>query len=127
VAVNSLSLGTDHDEIVEALFGSEEYIFSVSDPDAPPTGSRARDGVWLGMNGPINTRVSVLVISRLVPSISESELTIYHNPWARHPYSGDMNRFSKATVQPDDTVTWEAGIHPRELFGLPEGWPEQDK
>ncbi len=129
VAVNSLSLGTDHVDIVEALFGSEVWTISLNEPDAQPVASRERDGVWLGMNGPINTRVSgVLVISRLVPwSISESDLTIYHNPWASQPYSGEMNRLSKVTVQPDGTLRWEAGIHPRELFGIPEGWPERDE
>lgn len=129
VGVNSLTSGTDRDEIVEALFGSEEHIFPVNDPDAPPFVNYARDGAWLGIDGPINTRVSaVLVISHLVPwGTAVSDLTLYHNPWASYRYSGEMNRFPKMAVQPDGTLRWEAGIHPRELFGLPEGWPEQDE
>jgi hypothetical protein len=88
IAVNVLSPFVDQEDILDALFGSEQVTFPLDMPDdQPPILSRARDGVWFGPSGPKNTRVSgVLIVKNLTPwSIGHSDVTLYHNPSTHHP------------------------------------------
>ncbi len=79
IAVNMLSPFLDRDKIMDALFGSEQYVFRTDMPnDHPPEMKRARDGVWFGPSGPRNTRVSaVLIVQHLTPwSIASRDMTL---------------------------------------------------
>jgi hypothetical protein len=98
VAVNPLALGVDDDDVEWALFGREPTL------EYPPTGQRAvtrkPHGVWTSSEGPVNTRVSaVLVVRELWPwSLRITDLSLFHNPWARRPYSSVLARFRQARL-----------------------------
>ncbi len=87
----------------------------------------APDGVWHGQGGPVNTRISaVLAAISLDPwNVAAKDLTLYQNPWAAVPIEGKITHLTKVVVV-DKHFQRTEGTHPRELFGLPMGWPEQE-
>jgi hypothetical protein len=55
VAVDALEPGIDQDEILEALFGKEQYLMNISEDASivsEPQLQRVQDGVWRGPDGP---------------------------------------------------------------------------
>lgn len=125
VAVNALEDFARREHIMDALFGREQWVFYRNDPKAHF--QRKLDGIWTSPSGPIHTRLSgVLTAIRLRPqSVSEKGLCLYHNPWAQLPYQGVLDRLPRAIPDMDDhCIKFVDGIPPRELFGLPTGWPE---
>jgi len=126
IAVNVLSPVLDREDVLGALFGSEQLVFRGGTSDNhPPDWERARDGVWLGPSGPKNTRVSgVLIVKHLTPwTIAHSDVTLYHNPWAQRRYTGSMTTLSQALPE-NGNIIFKPGVHPREVFGLEMNWPE---
>jgi len=126
IAINVLSPVLDQEDVLDALFGSEQLAFWTDMPDDhPPEWRRARDGVWLGPSGTEHTRVSgVLIVKYLTPwTIAHSDVTLYHNPWAQRRYIGSLTTLSQALPENGDIV-FKPGVHPRELFGLEMNWPE---
>ncbi len=115
--------------VMEALFGTEQYIVS---PETTPLDDRPRitiirdrDGAWTRPFGARYTRVSgVWVIDSLRPwTIAYKDPCLYHNPWANYPYSGQVARLSEA-IPIVGQIHWKNGIHPRDIFALPDRWPE---
>lgn len=126
IAINVLSPVVDQEDVLDALFGSEQISFRIDTPDdSPPIYSRARDGVWLGPSKPKNTRVSgVLIVQNLTPwTVAHSNVTVYHNPWAQCRYTGSMTTLSQALPE-NGEIIFKNGVHPRELLGLEINWPE---
>lgn len=114
----------------EALFG-EVVIAPPLAPGESGREVRTPDGFWRGRTKPQNTRVSaVLLVGNLTPwSLAQAhqQLVLYLNPWAEHPYDGELTRlptgrFDEATGR----VSYEPGVHPRDLLGLTGRWPEVD-
>jgi hypothetical protein len=104
IAVNVLEF-IDEIDIMEALFGKEQFTiaFSQGDP-VEPVGlqmSRVPDGVWTSYGGPRNTRVSgVLLATRLSPwNLSHRNVRLYHNPWTKRPYSSVLTRLPQAIFE----------------------------
>lgn len=122
LAVNCISRwGTDWDDIVAALFGSDQISVDVHTQVA--RSSRKKNGLFYGPTGPRNTRVSAVLATRLFPwAITRARIDLIHNPWARYPLPTD--------VIPGDCVTLvgislerSPGTSLCEVFGLPEHWP----
>ncbi|SRR5258707_10777059 len=128
IAINVHTAFFDRIHVMEALFGTEQYIVT-SEEDKPQIKIvRATDGAWTSPFGPRYTRVTgVLIMERLMPSnIAYSDLCLYHNPWASNSYNGQMQQLSEA-IPTNGQMYWKDGIHPRCLFGMPEKWPEYEE
>lgn len=126
LAINVITMSLDEVNIMDALFGSEQYIFNMDNSsNNPPLMSRANDGSWSTTKG---TKVSGILVTRsLSPwTVSACNLTLYQNPWAKYPYHGNLNRLPVAEPRSDGHVYWIDGIHSREILGLPERWPENE-
>ena len=104
VAVNVLEF-IDEIDIMEALFGKEQFTinFSQSNPLEPVDTqmSRIPDGVWTSYEGPRNTRMSaVLLAIRLSPwNLLDGNIYLYHNPWAKRPYSSVLTRLPQVVFE----------------------------
>jgi len=129
VAVAAASFTTDDIDVTDALFGSEQVTF-IADPDGGEptvTPSRARDGVFIGANGPQYTRVSgVLAATNLEPwTVARSVPTLWHHPTAEHPVALDRSPWRQAVVEAetDQLKFLEPTITPAEFFDLPTNWP----
>ncbi|HYD50185.1 MAG TPA: hypothetical protein VEB21_17640 [Terriglobales bacterium] len=107
----------------EALYGREIVVSSRDDPK--PRLDRAKDGVFVGPKGPRHTRVSgAMLVSAITPwSVASQSPVLYHHPWAEHPAAGILERLP-AVFPPPNRDLYREGCEGRELFELPEGWPE---
>jgi len=129
VAVNVLEF-VDEIDIMEALFGKEQFtvMFSDSGPAEPVDTqvSRLPDGAWTGLAGPRYTRVSaVLVATRLSAyGIPRANLRLYHNPWAQRLYKSVLTRLPQAMPR-DNRMERIDGESTEAIFGLPASWPEE--
>lgn len=123
VAVNAMETIDDID-IMEALFGREQWHVSISDTDVPPVVSRVPDGLWTGTGGPRNINVSaVLLCKRLVPwSICQFKPRLYHNPWATIPYDGVMTQLPQSVPQNGRMISVD-GRSICSIFGFEDQWP----
>lgn len=85
VAVNFGSLHLARLDEMQALYGQEQFMFSVDEPDKEPRLERAPNGVWRGRTGPQATRVSgAWLFNDLTPyTVASRRHTIYFNPWPR--------------------------------------------
>lgn len=124
IAVNVDSFVLDRIDEMQALFGQEQYLFSVGNPDAEPRHERARNGAWFGPNGPQYTRVSgAWFFNDLNPyTIASRKSTIYLNPWAANPLPNPMLIFPFARGE-NGKMNWHEGRSFRDIFDLPEEWP----
>jgi hypothetical protein len=115
----------DRELCEEALFG--DISFAPQD-QGDFREVRTPNGFWRGPEGPQNTRVSaVLIVGNLDAwnlAQRHQQPVLYLSPWAEFPYDGPLarlptGRFNEAVGR----VSYTAGLHPRELFGLNERWP----
>jgi hypothetical protein len=100
IVVNCLGEYSDEEEIHAAIFGES--------------------GLWKKSTTKSQTRVSaVLAIHQLLPwSVTVAKARLYHNPNAKHPYSGPL------TSLPHTTSELEIdGIHPHVAMRVDAKWP----
>lgn len=124
VAVNAVAQHLHNIDVMEALFGKEQFFVSAADPHAEPRMERARDGALVGPKGVQNARVSaVLVVSALRPwHAAQAEPAVYHNPWAERP-ALDALRPLPRYVPVGTKMQHENGTDAATLLALPTGWP----
>lgn len=124
VAVNFHGFHLDPIDEEQALFGQEEWVEVVGRPDLSGP-RRVQNGAWRGPHGPQNRRASaVWFFNDLTPyTVAVRRSTLYLNPWARLPAPESLRRFPTRHISNDALATAE-GISPREMLGLPPGWPE---
>jgi len=126
IAVNAADQHLDMIHIMEALFGQETFVFRRHPDPARRKGEFVRrpNGAWISARGPINTRVSaVLVVSSLLPwTVGVHQPGVYYNPWARYPLVGAFPSLT-GYVPEEDHMKRVDGPPIREVFGLSEGWP----
>ena len=112
IAVNTLEYIDDID-IMEALFGKEIWTIHFDkvpgDTVKESTMSRVPDGLWTKKSGAANTRVSaVLLFQRFkVWDLENTQLRLYHNPWAKRPYEGALKSLPQAVAQDNKMVKLE--------------------
>lgn len=90
LAINVIALSCDTTDVMEALFGTEKYIYRFTENETlPPIFTRVNDGKF---SPKINTRLSgVLVVENLNPwNIHNKIPVLYLNPWAKFPYEGKL-------------------------------------
>jgi len=124
IAINVMGLPCDKIDIMESLFGTEQFTFETGEEVM----QRAPDGFWYGPNGVKNTRVSgILVTSKLdVWNIPSKNLELYYNPLAEFPFTRGLLRVSEHVPENSNLILHE-GIHPREIFNLSPDWPSVKK
>lgn len=125
VAVNFDSFRLDRIDEMQALYGQEQFVFAVDEPSKEPRFERAPNGAWYGKKGPQATRVSgVWLFNDLSPyTVASRRQTIYFNPWAALSLPDVLKQMPHAVAK-DNKMQWENGIGLRQVFELPEGWPE---
>jgi hypothetical protein len=99
VAVNSFASHLDKIDVMDALFGKEQYMFHQTPSGiSDPVPQRAPDGVWTSPRGARYTRLSaVLLFESLFPwSLAHCPVCLYHNPWGEKPLHSELDRLSRA-------------------------------
>lgn len=127
IAVDVCGHPLDDTDAMEALFGTEQWVI----PLAPSRRAeveikRAPNGAWTSESGPRYTRVSaVLLVHHLTPwHVPKVPVRLYHNPWARRPYSSELTCLPQALPQ-GSHMELRDGQSLAAIFGLPLGWPEE--
>jgi hypothetical protein len=127
LAINCLSMVCDNDDVMDALFGTEQYVFDLdSSQSVPPRMQRANDGMWTRKKG---TRLSgILLFKSLTPwTIAHQNATLFLNPWAEFPYKGDLLDLNHAKADSNNNYFWTKGVEFSDLFRLNNEWPEDKK
>ncbi len=95
VAVNYQSTALDEIDEIQALFGEEQFLFSLDKPDAEPRLTRAPNGAWHDKGGPSATRASGAWIFRGLHQYNAANCkqVIYANPWAKHDFPSCIKLF----------------------------------
>ena len=124
VALASNRIGLDHLDINEALFGDEVYAFDRTDPSHGHL-TRARNGVWIGKDGPRARRLSaVITADGIYPwSIATSNLVVWRNPWADRPFEPDLMNTMHVDLIADRFERTGPETSSADCFGLPHDWP----
>lgn len=127
IAVNALE-PADTIDIVQALFGQEEYIIDVSGTSSEASEPKLRrkpNGAWVGPKGPQYTRISaVLMVTRLSTyNIPRADLCLYHNPWAQKPYRSVLTQLHRA-IPIDGKIRWVDGKDVGNILELYPSWPD---
>lgn len=124
LAINCLSMVCDNDDVMDALFGTEQYVFDLdSSQSVPPRMQRANDGMWTRKKG---SRLSgILLFKSLTPwTIAHQNVTLYLNPWAEFPYKGDLLKLNLAQADSNNNYFWTKGVEFSDIFKLNKEWPE---
>ena len=110
------------DAAIDAMFGTEAARLR---PGGGVQWVRNRDGLWMKAGGPAYTRVSaVLSTERLSPwDVGQRRMRLIHNPWAARPIL-DLPLGVDVMQIEDDQLRTTPGEDLRQVFGLPDSWPE---
>ncbi len=127
IAVNANVFHLDKIDIMQALFGQEQFTFDSSNLDREPKMSRAPNGVWHGPQGIRNKEVSAVLIGFDIKpwTFGARGLCLYLNPWATYPVKGEICKLDKA-ISNNGKMTWVEGIHPKTILKLPACYPGID-
>ena len=126
IAVNADVFHLDDDDVVQALFGTRSIVIpDHRNPALKPYERRNPDGAWTALSGARHKRVSaVLMADSITPwNVASHDLRLFHNPWAKLPCTDVLSALPQATLK-GNLISFDSGLHPREVFGLPEHWPQ---
>jgi hypothetical protein len=125
IAVNVDTFNLDPIDEAQALFGQEQYVFTVGQSDAEPRFERAPNGAWRGPAGPRGKRCSgAWLFNNLSPyTLARRGHTLYLNPWANRQVPVSFLQMPHAMVV-DERIQRVGGIGIRAALGLDETWPE---
>lgn len=124
VAVNVDTFNLDPIDESQALFGQEQFVFTVGDKDEPRF-QRAPNGAWRDAAGPRGRRCSgAWLFSNLSPyTLARRRNTLYLNPWANLEVPASFLRMPHALVV-NDRIHHTNGVTIRDALGLDDQWPE---
>jgi len=129
IAVDAIGDHVEHSDIMEALFGKETTIVSRTASGFKMQPSRIPDGAWRSKTAPRYTTVSAMLLFHpLFPhSLCHTDVRLYHHPWARLPYSGELARLPQA-IPRRETNKMESieGESLTSIFELTANWPYND-
>lgn len=119
IAINAMSQYLADIDIGEVLFGEESYFVTRNLDKISEVDTRRLNGTWIRSSGPINTRVSaVLIVSSVSPwSVHVRVPVIFHNPWAKHPCVYFLPNLTQS-VPVNNQMEVRDGKQPDILFGL---------
>ena len=128
VAVNVVSDHCDDIDINNALFGSEQIVFTLNaDGSTQERPERRRDGVWFGPKGPRNEALSGVLVGRNIEiyNCADDDKTpsLINSPYSTHRLAVD---YPLPESIPDDntkTIKRKDGRSAREFLRLPNPWP----
>lgn len=125
VAVNVDTFNLDPIDESQALFGQEQYVFTVGANHGEPRFTRAPNGAWRGPSGPRGRRCSgAWLFSNISPyTLARRRHTLYLNPWANLQVPTSFLRMPHALVV-DEQIHQVNGVTFRDAFELDEQWPE---
>ena len=124
IAVLSLSAFMERIDVAQALFGREAVVISSSEDVGRLI--RQPNGFWFREAGPINTRVSAVLMGVGLQSwsLTRSSPELWINPWARQPLAEDWPFAIHTALESGEVVSEERDPALGALFDLPESWPE---
>jgi hypothetical protein len=126
--VIAVNLGEDHVDVTQerdALFGTTQYCFDMNTSEQTDT-IRESNGVWRSPPSSTYTRLSAVWVFRAFDVwrwAARGSSRLYLNPWAARPAPESLNTFPR-TFAVDHRLLEEDGTTFREIFGVPEEWPE---
>ena len=125
VAVNVDTFNLDPIDESQALFGQEQFVFTVGANQDDPRFERAPNGAWRGPAGPRGKRCSgAWLFSNLSQyTLTRRRHTLYLNPWANIQVPASFLLMPHAVVV-NDHIRQANGVTIPEAFGLDEHWPE---
>jgi hypothetical protein len=126
VAINALDQDADQIDVMQALFGQETIVIERGNSDNEPRPERLPNGAWLAKKGPINTRVSgVLVVGSLLPwSVGVRRPIVYYNPWAAYPLDDSLD-WLDAQLPREGKMVKRDGWPLTKILRLPPAWPPE--
>jgi len=124
IAVDANVFHLDKIDIMQALFGQEQFTFDRSNIEREPRMRRAPNGVWHGPQGIRNKEISAVLIGFDIKpwTFGVRDLWLYLNPWATCHIQGDICKLNKAAPN-NGKMEWIEGIHPKTILKLPECYP----
>ena len=110
------------------LFGDEQIVFDPTHPEAKPTSTRAKNGVWISSKGIRYRRISAVAFCPDVNpwSMANRNIQVYMHPDSYYSISGSILQLSTVRVDESGKIEYIEGKHPRNILTLPIGWPEGD-
>lgn len=125
VAVNVDTFNLDPIDEAQALFGQEQLVFSLMNPDQKPRFGRAPNGAWRGPTGPRGKRASgAWLFNNLSPyTLARGRHTLYVNPTANHAVPESFLVVPHKLVIEDHLRHFD-GTDLGAALGLPATWPE---
>jgi hypothetical protein len=124
IAVLSLSSFMERLDIVQALFGREAVV--ISGPGEQGRLVRQRNGFWVRGEGPINRRVSAVLMGVGIQpwNLLGAAPELWENPWAENPVEDEWPFALHSARESGEILYGEGGSDLAEMFGLPGDWPE---
>jgi hypothetical protein len=125
VAVNALEMFAREDAAIDALLGSPCVAVEQTSRGFISRESRNPDGVWCGPTGARRNRLSAVLSTEGIDpwNFASRRGRLIRNPWATAPVlSFDLGLDDYWPDQGHYRIT--SGKLMREIFGLPDGWPE---
>lgn len=125
VAVNVDTFNLDPIDESQALFGQEQYVYTIGQNQDEPRFERAPNGAWRGPTGPRGRRCSgAWLFSNLSPyTLARRRHTLFLNPWAHLSVPASFLKMPHAVVM-NGHIHHNSGTTLREALGLKESWPE---
>jgi len=125
VAVNVDTFHLDPIDEVQALFGQEQFVFAVGGERSEPRFERDPNGAWRGPSGPRGRQCGgAWLFDNFSPyTVARRGQRLYLNPWAHRPVPDAFLLMPHAVVV-DHRIQSVDGQSFRDVFELPEQWPE---
>jgi hypothetical protein len=131
IAINVVgAFGPDNIAVANALFGDEGIrVYRYPKNGLKEEPFRAPNGAFIGRKGPVNSRVSGVIIcdNLLWGNISTNNPALWHNPYASFPF--DPAQWPLPQMKPNrekNVMELDSGKNARDIFGLSDVWPEED-
>jgi len=126
IAVNVLGDSADRDDVMEVLFGEEQWEYRMTDSGLQGVRmTRAPSGAFRNQSGPRRTHVSaVLLTNGVTPwTFPTAGVRLYHHPRAQKRYESVLTCLPQA-VPRDNVLEFVGGQSFSEVFSMAPLWPE---
>lgn len=125
VAVNTINWSAEHEDIVNAIYGSDQVtVRTYQDGSHTTESTRGQDGIWLDEDGVKNKHLIAVIgaVHLQASSVAGCTLTVYENPYIDMPIEARIEGFPRLEPKGRHLVPVE-GQTLGQLFGLPNNWP----